>query len=75
MSGCVLAKMRLLVSQKRLTIVSQLSKCLKFVTFRGVILYRIQSFLSPRIDLNFRHLLSCDTIVSIFKVLNLDTLS
>ena len=48
------------------TIVSQLNKCLKFVTFRGVILYRIQSFLSPppRIDLNFRHLLSCDTIVT-----------
>ena len=43
------------------TIVSQLRKCLKFVTFRGVILYRIQSFFSPRIDLN-RHLLSCDTI-------------
>ena len=46
------------------TIVSQLSKCLKFVTFWGVILYRIQSILSPRIDLNFRHLLSCDTIVA-----------
>ena len=51
--------------QKKLVrdpIVSQLSKCLNFVTFRAVILYRMQSFLSPRIDLNFRHLLSCDTI-------------
>ena len=28
----------------------------------GVILYRIRSFLSPRTDLNFRHLSSCDTI-------------
>ena len=47
---------------------SQLSKCLKFVTFRGVIFYRIQSFLSPQIDLNFRHLLSCDTIVVVVVV-------
>ena len=28
----------------------------------GVILCRVQSFLSLRIDLNFRHLSSCDTI-------------
>ena len=55
-----------MVQQTTLIIVSQLSKCLKFVTFRGVILYRIQSFLSPRTDLNFRHLLSCDTIVSLY---------
>ena len=46
---------------------SQLSKCLKFVTFRGVILYRMQSFLSLRIDLNFRHLLSCDIIGSTWE--------
>ena len=38
------------------------------MTFRGVILYRIQSFLSPRIDLNFRHLLSCDTTVDHISV-------
>ena len=48
---------------KTKAIVSQLSKCLKFVTFRGVTLYRIQLFLSPQIDSNFSHLLSCDTIV------------
>ena len=49
------------------TIVPQLDKCLKFMAFRGggVILCRVQSFLSPRIDLNFRHLSSCDTIVPI----------
>ena len=47
-----------------IAIVSQLSKCLKFVTFWGVILHRIRSFLSPRTDLNFRHLLNCDTIKS-----------
>ena len=27
----------------------------------GVILHGVQSFLSPRIDWNFRHLSSCDT--------------
>ena len=37
------------------TIVPQLDKCLKFLAFQGIILYRVQSFLSPRIDLNFRH--------------------
>ena len=42
---------------------SQLDKCLKFMAFQGVILYSVQSFLSPRIDLNFRHLFSCDTII------------
>ena len=42
--------------------VPQLDKCLKFVAFQGVIVYRVQSFLSPRIDLNFRHLSSCDTV-------------
>ena len=52
-----------------ITIVSQLSKCLKFVTFRGVILYRIHSFLSPRIDLNFRHLLSCETIARLLPIM------
>ena len=41
--------------------VPQLDKCLKFKTFWGVILCRVQSFSSPRIDLNFRHLSSCDT--------------
>ena len=39
-------------------IVPQLDKCLKFMAFQGDILYREQSFLSPRIDLN---LSSCDT--------------
>ena len=42
--------------------VPQLDKCLKFIVFREVILYRVQLFLSPRTDLNFRHLSSCDTI-------------
>ena len=42
---------------------SQLNKCLKFMAFRGVILYRIQSFVSLRMGLDFRHLSSCDTIV------------
>ena len=42
----------------------QLDKCLKLNAFQGVILYRIQSLSSPRIDLNFRHLSSCDTIDS-----------
>ena len=37
------------------TVVPQLGKCLRFMAFQGVILYRIQSFLSPRTDLNFRH--------------------
>ena len=32
------------------------------MALRGVILYRVQSFLSPRMNLNFRHLSSCDTI-------------
>ena len=50
---------------KRSPSVSQLNKCQKFMAFWGIILYRIQSFLSPRADLNFRHLFSCDTIVSI----------
>ena len=46
------------------SIVPQLDKCLKFMAFREVILHRVQSILSPpRIDLNFRHLSSCDTIV------------
>ena len=31
------------------------------MAFREVILSRVQSFLSPRIDLNFRHLSSFDT--------------
>ena len=46
-----------------LSIVPGLGKCLKFMSCRGVILYRVQSFLSPRVDLNFRYLLSCDTKV------------
>ena len=35
------------------------------MAFREVILYRVQSFLSPppRIDINFRHSSSCDTVV------------
>ena len=42
----------------------QLDKCLKFMAFQGVILNRVQSFLShPQIELNFRHLSSCDTII------------
>ena len=52
-------------------IVSQLSKCLKFMAFRGVILYWVQSFLSPWMDLNFRHLSSCDTIVNSYTRTNL----
>ena len=32
------------------------------MAFRRVILYRLQSILSPLIDLNFRHLSSCDTV-------------
>ena len=32
------------------------------MAFRGVILSRVQSFLSPRTDSNFRHLSSCDTL-------------
>ena len=44
------------------SIVSQLSKCLKFKSIRGdkndCILYKI----TPRNVTNFRHLLSCDTI-------------
>ena len=43
-------------------ITSQLNKCQNFMAFWGVILYRIQSFLFPRTDLNFGHLLSCDTV-------------
>ena len=43
-------------------IVPQLDKSLKFMAFQGVILYRVQSFLSPQMDLKFRHLSSCDTI-------------
>ena len=39
-----------------LTIVSQLDKCLKFTSFLGLLLYSVESLLSPRIDLNFRHL-------------------
>ena len=54
-------KMTHIIKQVR-PIVSQLDKCLKFTAFREVILYSLQSFLSPQIDLNFRHLSSCDTI-------------
>ena len=32
------------------------------MAFRGVILYRVQPFLFPGTDLNFRHLSSCGTI-------------
>ena len=46
--------------------VPQLDKCLKFMALPKVILYRVQSFLSPRTDLNFRHLFSCDTTVQKF---------
>ena len=45
-----------------LTIVPQLDKCLKFMTFRGIVLHRAQSFLSLRIEVNFKYLFSCDTI-------------
>ena len=51
--------------QKMELIVPQLSKCLNFYGISGVILYGAQSFLSPRIDFNFRHLSSCDTIESV----------
>ena len=34
------------------------------MAFRGVILYRVHLFLSPRTDLNFRHLSSCDTMTT-----------
>ena len=37
----------------------------KIYGISGVILYRVQSFLSPRTDLNFRHLSSCDTIKAV----------
>ena len=47
---------------------SQLDKSLNFTAFRGVILYSVQSFLSPLIDLDFRHLSSSDTIAKICKV-------
>ena len=43
-------------------IVPQLNKCLKFVAFREAVLYSVQSFLSPRKDLNFIHLSSCATL-------------
>ena len=33
----------------------------KIYGISGVILHGVQSFLSPRIDWNFRHLSSCDT--------------
>ena len=38
--------------------------CLKFLCIPGVILYRAQSFLypPPRMDFNFRHLSSCNTL-------------
>ena len=49
------------------TIVSQLSKCLKFKSIRGdkndCILHKI----TPRNVTNFRHLLSCDTTVYFFN--------
>ena len=52
---------------EKVTIVSQLSKCLKFKSIRGdkndCILYKI----SPKNVTNFRHLLSCDTIDKIDK--------
>ena len=47
---------------KEILITTQLDKCLKFMAFQGVIFYREQSFLSPRIDLKFRPLFSCDTL-------------
>ena len=53
---------------KAVTMVSQLSKCLKFKFIRGdkndCILYKI----TPRNVTNFRHLLSCDTIEEICKL-------
>ena len=48
---------------RSMCIVSQLDKCLKFMAFQGVILHRVQSFLSPRTGLNFRHLSTCGTKV------------
>ena len=44
-----------------------LDKCLNFMAFRGLILCRLQSSLSPRIDMNFRHLYSCDTMKRLFN--------
>ena len=46
-------------------IMPQLDKCLKFMAVRGVgglFCVEYSHFLSLRIDLNFRHLSSCDTI-------------
>ena len=49
------------------SMVSQLSECLKFKSIRGdkndCILYKI----TPRNVTNFRHLLSCDTIVRLWS--------
>ena len=54
---------KMICPRKLMAIVSQLSKCLKFVTFRGLFCIEYSHSYPPRIDLNFRHLLSCDTIV------------
>ena len=62
---------RLKYYQKPITIVPQLDKCLKFMAFRGVILYRVQLFLCPQKDLNFGHLSSCDTIKALILLMGL----
>ena len=43
------------------SIVRQLNKCLNFMAFRGLFCIEYSHFF-PGIDLNFRHLSSCDTI-------------
>ena len=59
------------LSFSQISTVSQLGKCLTFTAFRGVILYSVQSFLSPRTDSNFRHLFSCDTVAVGRKAISL----
>ena len=56
-----------------LCVVRQLDECLKFMAVQGVVLHGIQSFLSPRICLYFRHLSSCDTIVLFLSELDIYT--
>ena len=43
-------------------IMSQLDNCLKSMVLWGVILYSVQSLLSPPNRLDSRHLSSCDTV-------------
>ena len=64
----ILWKMNHLVYKRlRFSIVPQLGKCLKFMTFRGgggLFCIEYSHFYPSRIDLSFRHLSSCDTIVN-----------